>query len=138
VLGAEEEDSFILQTAQQGLTNTLGLARARNGSLQPILKLADQVSHEPLSQRVISLACKNPQLVQSMMEVFGRWAHGTATPESEVRRRSYVSGTQQFSTYRLICRLTHVRLRVGREGLFQLLVPATVSPANGSVPRDSA
>ena len=37
---------------------------------QLIFQLDDQVSHKPLSQRVIGLGCEKPELMQPMMKVF--------------------------------------------------------------------
>jgi hypothetical protein len=57
----------------QGLNwRMLGLARARTVSRQPIFKFDDQVSHKPLSQRIIGLGREKTKLIQPMMKVLER------------------------------------------------------------------
>ena len=57
----------------QGLNwRMLGLARAPTVSRQPIFKFDDQVSHKPLSQRIIGLGREKTKLIQPMMKVLER------------------------------------------------------------------
>jgi hypothetical protein len=51
---------------------------------QQAFKFADHVPNEPLSQGVISFACKKPLLIQPMMKVFERFAHLTALLRGKV------------------------------------------------------
>ena len=57
-------------------------SRARREALQHILELHNQVSYKPLSQRVVGLGCKKPQLIKPMMNIFSRRVHLKASPES--------------------------------------------------------
>ena len=57
-------------------------SRARREALQHILELHNQVSYKPLSQRVVGLGCKKPQLIKPVMNIFSRRVHLKASPES--------------------------------------------------------
>src|SRR6266849_7624642 len=60
----------------------LFFARERAVSPQHIPELHNQVSYKPLSQRVVGLGCKKPQLIKPMMNIFRRRVHLKASPES--------------------------------------------------------
>ena len=64
--------------AADGTLCLLFSARERAVSCQHILDLHNQVSYKPLSQQVVGLGCKKPQLIKPMMKIFRGRVHRKA------------------------------------------------------------